>query len=96
MSRLMRCVVDELSVTVRAAEYAERIGHGKIVDFSHVLIAASSTVPALTLEDALGHRAATCFEPADQRIATQYVGLPVDDEHDEHDETPAPDAPVKE
>jgi hypothetical protein len=81
MARWMRCTVDELSVTARAAEYAQRIGAGKIVDFDEVI------APGFTLADALGHRADTCFEPADvQRVAT-HTGLPLDD--DEPTDSPA-------
>lgn len=89
----MRCVVDELSVTVRAAEYAERIGAGKIVDFAQVLLPASADTPALTLEGALGRHAAAGFEPVtDQRVATKYAGLPADDDLD----TDSPAIPAQE
>lgn len=88
MPRWMRCTVEELSVLVRAAEYAERIGDGKVVDFDRVILPATAAAPAVTLEQVLGHRAATCFEPVtDQRVATHYVGLPADDDVDT--DTPA-------
>jgi hypothetical protein len=90
MARWFRCTVEELSVSVRAAEYAERIGAGKLVDFDRVILPATATAPALTFAHALGHRAETCFEPADVPAAAAFDGLPLDDDtNDDHADSPA-------
>lgn len=53
MPKYMRCVVDHIAVTVRASEYCEAFGNGKVADFTRVLISATLDKSAYTLGDAL-------------------------------------------